>query len=157
MSEIDKLIKSELKALDSRKKFVSSEIEVLVNQRDKILGDAEKSARATKQACDRECIKLKNEAQNIRKKAQELLSTAETRDSDTLVIQDQVKALDEQKKAFAEEKKNAASAKTKSLTDQKKAKLLIEQYEKKLAELGSAPKTEKKKAAKKKPSKKVKK
>jgi len=138
----------EIKLRESRKMTLQAELERISAEANFVKDKSNKEIALAKQQCEAECQEKIVKAANILKEAGQKLKTAEQRERDSAVIEGQMKRLDEKNKASTETQKSADSALALALEREHKANLLIEQYTKRLDELGE--KKENKKEEKKK-------
>ena len=126
----------EIKLRESRKMTLQSELEKVSAEINSMQDRNNKEIALAKQQCEDECQGKAVKAANILREAEQKLKTAEQRERDSAVIEGQMKRLDEKNKASAEAQKSADNALALALEKAHKADLLIEQYTKRLDELG---------------------
>ena len=126
----------EIKLRESRKMTLQSELEKVSAEINSMQDRNNKEIALAKQQCEDECQEKVVKAANILREAEQKLKTAEQRERDSAVIEGQMKRLDEKNKASAEAQKSADNALALALEKAHKADLLIEQYTKRLDELG---------------------
>jgi len=126
----------EIKLRESRKMTLQSELEKVSAEINSMQDRNNKEIALAKQQCEDECQEKVVKAANILREAEQKLKTAEQRERDSAVIEGQMKRLDEKNKASAETQKSADNALALALEKAHKADLLIEQYTKRLDELG---------------------
>jgi len=128
-------LEQEIELLEKKKKTLESDLEVLSRECNSIKDSANKEVAQLKQSCESECQEKNVKADAILKKAESSLASAVKREVDSLVIEKQIKELDKKSKEFKETEKQLEVIKISCIEREKKADLLIKQYEKKLDEL----------------------
>ena len=143
--DLEKLatLEKELEILGSKVSAKAGELEILTRECDTLRSNAEKEATQIKQQAQGEAQEIINKANALFTEAQEKLTTVQKREEESKAIELLQKNLSDSQKAV-EEQRISNNAMRISLGDkERKAELLIEQYEKKLLELGETPVTQK--------------
>lgn len=145
MVDLEKLstLETEIKLLEGKISVKQSDLENITRECNVLQDKTNKEIAQQKQQCDIECQGKINEANRILKNAESKLKTAEKRKEESEVIEEQVKNLTEKQKAFEDTQKELDRLRSSYSEKEKKAELLIEQYEKKLKELEEASKNKK--------------
>ena len=132
---ISKLIDEEIKVVESKKAVLLNDVEALNKKITDDKSSAEKEIARKIAQCEADCRERINEANSLLKEAREKLATATQREADSLAINQLIKKLEEKTKSLKDDEKSFANIKSVTLEKEKKAELIIEQYNKKLAEL----------------------
>lgn len=142
---LQKLFKigAEIKSLEKRKIVLESNLENLTKELNFLKDNTNKEIALQKQQCNDECQTLKNEANKILKEAEDKLRTAEARKEDSEAINELIAKLNEKIMEHRELQKEADKALSSAAEREYKANLLIEQYKKRLEELGETKKEKK--------------
>jgi chromosome segregation ATPase len=135
--KFDELLAGELKDLKEKKAVLEAEIVSLTAQCDKVKSDTDKEVAQKKAQCDIECNDNLNVANTLLKEAKESNALADKRKEESVIIEKQMADLEEKSKKFKDTEKEIESVRISLLEKEKKAELLIEQYNKKLEDLVS--------------------
>lgn len=137
MVDLEKLsaLETEIKIIEGRISTKQSELENIIKECNILKDNTNKEIARQRQQCDIECQEKVVEANKLLKSVEAKLKTVEKREEDSKVIEGQIKKLDEKSKAFKDTEKEVEALKISCLEKEKKAELLIGQYEKKLIEL----------------------
>lgn len=139
MSELSKkfeaLVEGELRELKEKKSSLEADIVSLTAQSDKLKSDTDKEIAQKKAQCDIECNDNLNAANALLKEAKEKNDLADKRKEESAIIEKQVKDLEDKTKKLKDTEKELESIRASLLEKDKKAELLIEQYNKKLEDL----------------------
>ena len=134
---------AEIKIRENRKISLQAELESLMRELSILQDKSGKEIALAKQQCENECQEKINEANGLLKEAKKKLALAEQREKDSDAINEQVRQLDIKSKSTAEAQKTADNALSIATEREHKANLLIEQYTKKLNEIGGIAKESK--------------
>ena len=134
--DILKNVNKKIQELESRKSSLESEIDKKREELTRMVQNIDKEIDQKIQKVGAEAQEHITRANKLLKEAETKLKTAEQRERDSAVIEGQMKRLDEKNKASAEAQKSADNALALALEKERKANLLIEQYTKRLDELG---------------------
>ena len=143
--DLEKLatLEKELEILGSKVSAKAGELEILTRKCDTLRSNAEKEATQIKQQAQGEAQEIINKANALFTEAQEKLTTVQKREEESKAIELLQKNLSDSQKAVEEQRISNDTMKASLGDKERKAELLIEQYEKKLLELGETPVTQK--------------
>lgn len=142
MVDLEKLsaLETEIDLLEKRKLSLQYEIENLTKECNELKDKTEKELAQKRHLCDVECREKVNEANKLLKEAEAKLKTAVKRDEDLKVIEQQIEELNKKQKAFADTQKETEAFKVSCLDREKRAELIIQQFEQKIKDLETANK-----------------
>lgn len=143
-----KNLNKKIAELESQKSSLENEIDKKREELSKMIQEVNKEIDQKIQKASEGTQTKIFEANELLKKAELKLKTAEKRESESLVIEKQHEDLNKAIKDFDVTKKAVDGLRVSCLEKEKKAELLIEQYSKKLQELGEEPIVEIKKDTK---------
>jgi hypothetical protein len=141
---------AEIRIKENRKIALQSELESLAKEISTSQDKNNKEIAQAKQLCEIECREKINEANRILKSAEEKLKAVSQREKDSEAISEQMKQLEEKSRGIAEAQKIAEKSLSSATEKEHKADLLIEQYTKRLNELGGVKEETKEEKPKKK-------
>lgn len=145
---------AEIKIRENRKIALQSELEGLAKEINTLQDKCNKEIARAKQDCDIACQEKTNEADKVLKEAKQKLEAAAQREKDSEAIAEQMSQLEERNKQISQEQKDADNTMALATEKEHKANLLIEQYTKRLNEIGGVKEEVKEKAEEEKPKKK---
>lgn len=137
--DLEKLstLETEAELLDARIKAKEVELEAITKECNTLRDLTNKEVAQQRQKCDIECQEKATKVDNLLKDAEEKLATADTREKESLIIEKYIKELNAKAKAFEDTKKEVETIKISCLEREKKADLIIGQYNKKIEELNA--------------------
>jgi len=133
--DILKNVNAKIKELESKKSSLENEIDKKREELSKMVSEVNKEINQKIQKASEETQEKIIQANKVLAEAELKLKTADKREQDSLVIDKQTKELNKKIKAFDDTEKAVEALKVSCLDREKKADLIIGQYEKKLIEL----------------------
>jgi len=130
----------EINLMEKRKLVLQTDLESLTKEVNSLKDKTNKEIAQQKQQNDAECQEKINEANKVLKDTKEKFKIAEQREKDSEAINEQIKKLNEKQSAVADSEKQAQTALSLATEKEHNANLLIEQYTKKLDEIGGVAK-----------------
>ncbi len=133
-------VNAKIKELESKKSSLENEIDKKREELSKMVSEVNKEIDQKIQKASADAQEKIFKANKILGEAELKLKTANKREQDSLVIEKQTKELDKKIKAFDDTEKELETLKVSCLEKEKKANLIIEQYNAKIKDLEIANK-----------------
>lgn len=138
--DILKNLNLKIEKLESQKMSLENDLDKKRDELVKIIQEVNKEIDQKIQKANEEIQGKNKEADKLLKLAQTKLETAEKREQDSLVIESQIKKQRKEKQELEDTKKEVDALRVSCLDKEKKADLIIGQYNQKLVDLEKANK-----------------